>query len=326
VNRFGVWLFTGATACAGASPPVAPVAGAVTSTAAPAPALPPTAPPPPIDLEADAALGREASEGEIIVRTSVLRGHPVGAESGPILAMWPGWRGTLRAIAREPLKDLDWIEIVGPPDASRGRMLAFASPAGDPAVDGRLVALQARSAEPATSHVEGHLTAAAARLDGVLRVIFRPGRPLVAVAAAASGPALSHALLRARVRAPSLGPREALRADLPHPHETLRALPSTILRMRTRILVLPDGGADATAEGDCANAEDAGHAASSLREMIARQNNPIVRMLTQGILDAIAISTNGATVGIHVPANRGQLEALLALVSATAGLRDEGAP
>ena len=317
-----IWLCICASACASAPPAGAPVAVMSPLTAAPAPAMTPPAPPPPVDREAGAALGRQPSEGEVFVRTDVLRSHPVGAHCGPVLVMWPGWHGTLRAIARDPLTDLDWIDVVGPQDPARGRMLALASEAGDPAIDGRLIALQARSAEPAASHVEANVPAAAARLDGVLRVVFRPARRLVAAAVASQGPAFSHLLLGSRVHPPKLGAREVLRADLPHPQGTLRAIPAPIVRLRGRVLLLPDGNADATAEGECATAEDAGRAASSLRDSIARQNNPIVRMLTQGLLDTIAISTTGAIVDIHIPANRGQLEALLALVTAAAGARD----
>ncbi len=327
MKNLGVWLCAAATACAASRPAGVPIAAPATESAVPVLTPSPTVPPPPpADLEAGAALDRGLGEGEVFVRTDVLRSHPVGARCGSILASWPGWRGTLKAIAREPLTDLDWIEVVGPPDVARGRMLALASQAGDAAIDGRLIALQARSAEPVAAHVEANLPAAAARLDGVLRVVFRPARRIVAASAEARGPALSRALVSAHVHAPALRPRETMRVDLPHPHDTLRALPAAILRLRGRVLLLPDGGADATAEGECASAEDAGRVASSLREMIARQNNPVVRVLTQGLLDAIAISANGATVAIHIPANRGQLESLLALVTATAGLPDDGPP
>lgn len=279
-------------------------------------ASPPT-PSLPLELEAAAALGVQPNEGEVFVRTDVLRGHPVGAHSGLVFAMWRGWRDTLRAIARDPLTDLDWIDVVAPSDAAHGRMLAFASQTGDAAIDGRLVALGARSAEPAAGHVEGSPLAAAARLDGVLRVLFRPEPRLIAAAAAPRGPSVSHALLHAHVHAPALWPHEALRADLHHPHDSLPALPPEILRLKANVLMLPNGDAEATADGECANAGDAQRAASSIRETIARQNNPIVQMLTRGILDGLTVSVHAGTVSMHIHANRDQLEALLALASAS---------
>ncbi len=304
-----------AAACAAPRPADAPVAAVAKATTGPTTTSIPGGPP--VALEAGAALGLGPGEGEVVVRTDVLRGHPVGAHAGSLLGMWPGWRETLRAIVRDPLTDLDWIDVVGPSNAARARMLAGASDVGDPAVVGRLVALQARSAEPAASHVEGNVPAAAARLDGVLRILFRPEGRVVAAAAATRGPALSHTLLHAHVSPPALWPHEVARADLPRPHGMIDAIPEAVLRLRGRVLVAADGDADATAEGECATAQDAGRVASALRERVARENNPIVRMLTRGLLDAVAISVRETTVRIHVPANRDQLEALLTLVTAS---------
>ncbi len=314
------WLCATATACGAARPADAPVA---TSTTA-GPATAPVALGPPVDLEAGKALGIEPKEGEVVVRTDVLRAHPVGAHAGLVFGMWRGWRDTLRAIARDPMTDLDWIDVVAPENAADGRMLAASSDAGDPAIVGRLVALQARSAEPAVSHVEGGVPAAAARLDGVLRIVFRPEAHVVAVAPVTRGPTLSRVLVRAHVHAPPLWPREALRADVPRPHDKMGAIPEAIARLRGRVLVSANGDADTTAEGECVSAQDAVHAASSLRDWIARQNNPIVRVLTRGLLDAVTISADRSIVRIHVPASRDQLEALLALLAAGAPSDDSG--
>jgi hypothetical protein len=198
-------------------------------------------------------------------------------------------------------------------------MLARAADgASDAAIDGRLVALQARSAEPAESHVDGQLPAAAARLDGVLRVVFRPQRRFVAAAAIARGPALSHVLARAHLLPPPAEPLEAIRFDVPHPQELLRLLPGTIRRMRGHVLAFGNGDAEGTADGDCDDAQAASSAATALRETIARQNMPLVRMLTHGLLDGLAVSSEGSTVKIRLHATRDQLETVLSLATAMA--------
>jgi hypothetical protein len=277
------------------------------------------APAPPVDLEPGAALGRGPGEGEITVRTSVLRGHPVGAHVGPILAMWPGWRSTLRAIARDPVADLDWIDVVGPSDPAGGRMLVrMADGRADAAFDGRLVALQARSAEPAATHVDGDLPAAAARLDGVLRVVFRPQPRFAAATTTARGPALSRVLARARVLVPAYDPLEAARFDVPHPHDAVRLLPAGFRRIRARVLALAGGEADATAQADCDSPEEARRAETALRETIDRQNSPLVRMLTHGLLDAVAVACDGSAVKIHVHASQDQLETVMSLLTVMA--------
>jgi hypothetical protein len=274
---------------------------------------------PPLDLDPGEALARSPAEGEIVVRTDVLRGHPVGARLGPILETWPGWRATLHAIANDPVVDLDWIDITGPSDARAGRMLARTAITADAALDGRLVALQARSAEPALGHVAPGVSAAAARLDGALRVVFRAQPRLVAVTPASRGPAISGVLLRARVRDPSTAALEAVRADVPQPHDVVRAVPEGIRRMKAQVFALTSGDADATADGECATPEDAKRAAAALAETIARQNSPLARMLTHGLLDAIVVGVDGPTVKVRLHATRDQLDAVVGLVSAMAG-------
>ncbi len=302
------------------APPTPPASTAGATTTASAEAAEP-----PIDLDPGGALGRQPEEGEILVRTTVLRGHPVGVHVGFLFGMWQGWRATLHAIARDPVADFDWIDIVGPSDPARERMLArVAEGAPDAAVDGRLVALQARSAEPAASHVDGRVPAAAAQLDGVLRVVFRPAPRFVAATAVANGPALSHRLARTRVQPPDSAPLDAVRLDVPHPHDAVRMLPASIRRMRARVFALANGDAEGSGEGDCDSADEAARTAAALRETIARQNSPLVRMLTHGLLDGIAVTSDGPLVKIHVHATRDQLETVLSVVAAiTPG---DGAP
>jgi hypothetical protein len=312
-------LCAAASACAPERSPNVAAAPGPLSPAGGSPAAAATAPEPPIDLDPEGALGRGPGDGEILVRTSVLRGHPVGVHVGPILGMWPGWRATIHAIARDPVADLDWIDIVGPSDPPHERMLArVAEGAADAAIDGRLVALQARSAEPAASHVEGPIPAAAAQLDGVLRVVFRPQPHFVAATAAAGGPALSQLLARTRVRPPAAQPLEAVRIDRLRPHDAVRLVPASIRRIRVRVLALAGGDADGSADGDCDSPEEAARAATALRETIAQQNFPLVRMLTHGLLDAIVVTSDGPVVKIHLHATRDQLETVVSLVTAMA--------
>jgi hypothetical protein len=319
----GPRALTLASVCLYAAAACAPERSAITASAPPpssaasgAPGAGDAPPEAPVDLEPESALGLGSGDSEILVRTSVLRGHPVGAHVGPVLGMWPGWRSTLQAIARDPVADFDWIDVVGPPDPSHERMLARASGgASDAAIDGHLVALQARSAEPAGPHVEGRIVAAAAPLDGVLRVVFRPQAHFVAATAAQRGPALSHLLARARLQTPAAPPLEAIRIDRLRPHDAVSLIPASIRRIQAHVLALANGDADASADGDCDSAGDAVDAATALRDTIARQNFSLVRMLTHGLLDAIAVTSEGSVVKIHLHARRDQLEAVLSLVT-----------
>jgi hypothetical protein len=257
----------------------------------------------------------------VLVHADVIRGHPVGARSGPVLALWPGWSATLRAIARDPLADLDWIDVVGPTSAAGERLLA--RDADDALVDARIVALQARSAEPGEPHVDpGTTPVAAARLDGSLRVLFRAQPHLVAAVPVAEAPARSRALRRGRVLAPDSPEGEAMRADLPRPHAVLPPVPEQVERLRMRVIARADGGAELDAEGACATPDDAAAAAGALRATIAEHDTAIVRMVTRGLLGGVVVGVEGSTVRVRVPATRDQAEALLAIGTALA----EGAP
>jgi hypothetical protein len=312
----GACLCAAAAACAperGANVVQAPAP----SSSAGSPDAVSMAPEAPIDLTSEGALGLGPDDGEILVHTSVLRGHAVGAHVGPVFGMWLGWRSTLRALARDPVAELDWLDVVGPSDPAGERMLArVADGPAEAAIVGRLVALQARSAEPAASHIDGHMPAAAARLDGVLRVVFRPQPHFVAATAAAGGPALSRLLARARMQAPTMDPLEAIRIDRLRPHDAVRVVPASIRRIRARVMALANGDAEGNADGDCDSAEEATRAATELRDTVARQNFPLVRMLTHGLLDGIAVSADGPLVRIHLRATRDQLEAVLSIVTA----------
>jgi hypothetical protein len=305
-----------AAPAASTAAPAASTAVPAASTAAPAASTAAPPPEPVLDLDPGPALGLTADEGEILIRGDVLRGHAVGARVGPLLASWPGWRATFQAIARDPVTDLEWVDIVGPGDAKQGRMLARVTQGALAALDGRLVALQARSAEPANGHVEPGVEAAAARLDGALRVVFRVQAAMVAVTPSARGPASSHVLARSRLRDPATPPFEAVRADVPRPHELVRAVPDDVARMKAVVFALPSGDADASAEGECLSPEGANRSMTMLRETIARQNNAIVRMMTHGLLDAIAIDVQGSTLKLHLHATRDQLEAVIGLALA----------
>jgi hypothetical protein len=88
--------------------------------------------------------------------------------------------------------------------------------------------------------------------------------------------------------------------------------------MRARVFALANGDAEGSGEGDCDSAEDAARAAAALRETVARLNSPVVRMLTHGLLDAIAVTSEGPLVKIRAHATRDQLETALSLLAAIA--------
>ena len=60
------------------------------------------------------------------MQTSVLRAHPVGVHIGPVFGTWSAGAPRFEPSRRDPVADLDWLDVVGPPDAAGQRMLARA--------------------------------------------------------------------------------------------------------------------------------------------------------------------------------------------------------
>jgi hypothetical protein len=123
-------------------------------------------------------------------------------------------------------------------------------------------------------------------------------------------------LVRSRLHDPATAPLEAVRADVPRPHELVRAVPPTVARIQVHVLALANGDADGSADAACLTAEDASRAAAAMRDSVAQQNNAIVRLMTHGLLDGLAIRAEGASVKLHLHATRDQLDAVVGLATA----------
>jgi len=300
------------------------VVGPATRSAAGAHRRPATAATPTSSVPPDAVLAPGAGDGEILLRVARLRAHPLGARVAPFLAAWPGWSDTLQAIAPHPVSDLDWIEVVGPVQPSGERMLARTA-AADDATDTRIDALATGSTESARPLVDGDAThAAAARLDGSLRVVVRDEPHLVLASPAAAARALTRALSAARVTDPPGGDDgEILRADLPHPHDALPLLPAEVRRVRAHVDASPGGGADAVAELTCDDEASARRVAAALHAIVDRLDNAVVRLLTHDLLGHVRLDVAGSTVTARLSATRDQLESVLTLAAGMLPRSDE---
>lgn len=292
---------TASTRSAGGAIPRAATAATPTTTAPP-----------------DAILAPGAEDGEVLLRIARLRAHPLGARIEPFLAAWPGWSDTLQAIAPHPVSNLDWIDVVGPAQPSGERMLARTAGAdADDATDTRIEALATGSTESARPLVEGDAAhAAAARLDGSLRVVVRAEPHLVLASPAAAARALTRALSATRVTdPPGSDDGEILRADLPHPHDALPLLPAEVRRVRAHVDASPGGGADGVAELTCDDEASARRVAAALHAIVDRLDNAVVRLLTRDLFAHVRLQVAGSTVTARVSATRDELESVITLAA-----------
>jgi hypothetical protein len=259
-------------------------------------ALPQTAvlSPPPARVAVDTLLGRLPDEGLVIVRLSVARRHPLGARLEPFILAWPGWSATLSSITSQPLAELEWIEVVGPKDPTRERLMTRTTIADD-LIDARL----------------------RARSDGSLRVVARAQPHLVAALPPDGAPALVETLGVARVLEPDdPDPDQALYVDLPHPHGAMLYVPQETRRAVVRVDSRPGGAAEAFADLTFDDDDAASRMATRLQARAEEMNNLMVRVLTRDLLGALSITVEGAVVKLRLPATSEQLESLALLASA----------
>jgi hypothetical protein len=274
--------------------------------------------PRPAPIDAATALARTAEESVVLVRTGVLRRHPVGTHLGALLAAWQGWRATLAGIAPDPIRDLEWLEVVGPAAAASQRMMARSN-VDDATLDGRIARIAAKSTEDPREVVRGDAPAAVARLDGTLRAVLRARPHLVAIVPRDAAPSVSATLTHTEVLEPADDDHEAVRAEIVRPSGADSPLPDTVRAVHLQVLARDDGGADAIAQGECVDAGAAAHVADDARDRVARANGLIVHALTKGILDGLTVSSEGPIVTVKIAATRDQLEATAAIVSAVLG-------
>lgn len=251
-----------------------------------------SAQPQPVPVEPSALLGRSAGDGEVLLRLSVARAHPLGGRLEPFILAWPGWGKTIRRISPHPVTELEWIDVVGPRDSDKER-LSTRTAVEDAVIDTRLA--------------QGG--------DGTLRVVVRSQPHFVTAAPPASAPALLAQLQKSRVLDPSAEPDEGLRADVPDPHALSHYVPQEVRRALVHVYSRPGGAAEARAELTCDDPGAAQRAAASLRSTVDGLNGLLVRMLTRDLLGGLSIDVSGPMVSLRLPASREQLEALATLAS-----------
>ena len=242
----------------------------------------------------DAVLGRTPEEGSVLLRLSVARQHPLGRLIVPFVLAWPGWGATIASITGDPLSDLDWIDVVGPKDPARERMVLRTAGADD-AIDARL----------------------RTRSDGSLRVVERGPPPLVAALPPDGAPATLQALRAARLAEPDDSDAdEALHVDFPNPHGVMLYVPANVRRAVVRADSRPGGAAEGFAELTVDDEPAAKRMAGQLQARAESMNNVVVRLLTRDLLGGLVIAVEGPVVKLSLPATKEQLESLATLASA----------
>lgn len=246
-----------------------------------------------------------------------VRKHPDGARLSLLLAADPQWRRILPDTPKvDIVRDLDWMTLSGPSllDLSRDHTFLHYALA-DVVVDGAIATL-------ARKHGGGTLTLQVASakawrvpVDNGDCAVVRATPHVVAIVPTSRALDVARELASHPPAAPSVHADEALRLRAAHPGRAIPALPQDISEMRLWIDSHPaDGSADVYVEGDCPSSAAAHADADALRALIRDKNSFGVRIVTQGLLNNVAVAPAGDKVRLRLHATQLQIEAVLSLV------------
>lgn len=261
----------------------------------------------------------------LVVNAEVIRQNPVGARMGYLLRGIPQWEEFMSGTDIDPVRDTDWVLISGPSLINTARDVVLIHYSAPDAVVDRAVAVVTRKYDkggPFDAGVRG-VRASRAHADRAERILLRGQPHVLAVVPPTVAEKVARQLVQSRVPA-HVRPGEALYLRLANPHHPMPEIPETISELRLRVVPRADDGADVFIEGDAKDPEAASDAASVVRQIFRRHNDPFTSLLTHGVLDHVDVSAEGTLVKAHVLATRDHIETLVALVGGFLGVEPPG--
>ncbi len=160
-----------------------------------------------------------------------------------------------------------------------------------------------------------------AEIYGVRDVLLRPQASVLALVprdrAADLGVALSRAI------DPGTKPGELVRISLAEPAKVVRWLPADVVRATVIVKPASDGGLDLSAEADCPDAASCKATATTLDELVQKQNSLMVRIVTKNLLGNLTLRADATKLKASLHATPEQVDALLNLTRAQLGLPGE---
>ncbi len=277
-------------------------------------------------LGAASAVSAGPNNITIMVNFVELRKHPDAARLGMLLGAIPQWRAFMSdaqgAPLLDPMKDADWMIIMGPSLLDTKNDAVFVHYATPDATVDKIIDTVSRKyvhGGPYDTGVRG-VKAWKAFADNGERVFLRP-RPHVAVIVPASHARQFAAVLARNPVTPRVHAGEAFSMRALRPGGSVPAIPQDIREMRMWIVPnAADGSGELYAEGDCPDEASAKTDAESLRTLVQQKNSAIVRLLTAGFFNNVVVTTSGSTLQLHIHGTQRQIESLLALAAGRVGV------
>ena len=274
-----------------------------------------------------AAIQADVNLVTLIVNAEVIRQHPVGAKMGYLLRGIPQWDDFMSGTDIDPIRDTDWVQIVGPSLINTARDVVLIHYSASDAVVDRAVEVVTRKYDRGGRFDAGvpGVKASLAHADRADRVLLRAQPHVLAVVPPSIAEKSARQLVAARLPAHN-HPGEAVYLRLVNPHHPMPELPEAITEMRLRVVPRADFGADVFLEGDTKDAEAAADAADGVRRVVRRHNDTLTSMITHGLFDHVEVTSEGPLVKAHLVVTLDQIETLTALVGGFLGVQPDLPP
>ena len=264
----------------------------------------------------------------LLVNVAVIRQHPIGKRTGPLLAGIPQWNSFLKGTQTtfDPIRDTDWILIYGPSLIHTDRDAFIIRYSSSDAVVDNAADLVSKTydkggkIDTGVPGVKGWLFHA----DQAERVALRAQSHVLVIVPPDKKTEFAKVMSKAPI-SPRVRPGEAMRLTVKDPWRQV-AIPGLKFSQslkELRLWILPrnsDGGADVYAEGDCTEEAAAVEMAAALTDLIKQRNVPLVRAFTHGILNGVKVEPDGTHIRAHLSASNDQLETLLNFMGNSMGV------
>ena len=257
----------------------------------------------------------------IMVNFAELRRHPESARVDAVLGGIPQWRDFMSnssgAALLDPMRDADWMLIMGPSLVDTQKDAVFLHYSVDDAVvDGVIDEVSKKYAKGGRINVGvPHVKAWRAFADRGERVFLRPRSHLAVIVPASNATQFARVLAQAPVT-PHVHAGEAVSLRAVRPGGSISAIPSSISELTLWLVPrASDSGADLYIDGETPDEASATAAAEQVRNLIQQKNSFGVRLMTAGIFNKVDITTSGNQVHGHISGSREQVEAILGLVA-----------
>ena len=257
----------------------------------------------------------------VMIDVAELRADPLGTRVPVFLSAIPEWEKFTAGLDIDPIRDADWLVVYGPSLRRTGRnVIVVRMHMTDQALDNAIAGVSSRYAKggPIDAGVKG-VKATLGYANFSERVFLHPQPKLLVVVPPDKATEAAQAFRKAAFPT-KLRPGELARVHVKAPSKPLPFLPASITEARLWLATLGPDGFLIRGEGDCATEEEAQAAAPVIRDVIARENNLGVRLVTLGLLDGTKVEARGTQVQFEVHASREQAEAIMGFLAGLVGV------